>query len=124
MSSPIHHSTRSFMPSALRACAACGAAALVAWAMVSVPGTRDAAELTVSASLGPPSTATIRAKERTAPPQPQVPDRHVEAEKPPLHIAPAPAPPPPPQAKIKQADASSEPLLPAGVRAFIAAVLD
>ena len=109
MSSPIHHSARSgSISSTLRFCAVCCAAALVAWAIVSVPGTREAAQPTVSASFGPPPTAPVRVMENTAVP----------------HIAPVPVAPSPPQAEIKQADASSEPVLPAGVRAFITAVLD
>src|SRR5271170_1731831 len=69
MSSPIHHSARSgSISSTLRFCAVCCAAALVAWAIVSVPGTREATHPTVSASFGPPPTAPVRVMENTAVP--------------------------------------------------------
>jgi hypothetical protein len=100
---------RSLMPIALRLCAVGGAAAVVAWAMVSVPGTRETAGPTVPASFAP-LAAPVRAKESTmvAAAQPKVPDQLVDAAEPPRQAAPGlvPPAPQPPQVEIKQADAS------------------
>src|SRR5271170_1897944 len=106
---PPTEGARSLMPVALRFCAVGGAAAVVAWAMVSVPGSRETAGTTVPASFAPPA-APVRTKESTvvAAAQPKVPDQLVEAAEPPRQAAPGVVPPAPqpPQAAIKQADAS------------------
>src|SRR5271170_2616098 len=106
---PPTEGARSLMPIVLRFCAVGGAAALVAWTMVSVPGPRETIAPTVSASFAP-SAALVHAKENTivATAQPKVPDQLVETAEPPrqAEAAPVSPAPSPPQAETKEADAS------------------
>jgi len=100
--------TRSLMPLALRFCAVGSAAAFVAWAIFSPPGTRKATP-TVSASSAP-SAASGRAMDSTtaAAARPRLPDHLAEGGEPPRQAAlePVPPAPPVPQVVTKQADAS------------------
>jgi hypothetical protein len=96
-----------------------GAAALVAWAMVSIPGTRQAVEPMVPASFSPP-TAMSHAKDMPKDASRTVsaarsPDRLVTTSEPSRQAEPAPSPPAPstPQTETNQANAA--PIAPAAV---------
>ena len=120
---PPEDAARSLLPIILRFCGVGGAAALVAWAMVSIPGTHQVVEPMVPATFSP---QTPRAKEpaRAVTARAQAPEQLATTGQPPRQIAPrpadlAPSPPPPPvpQSQTGQAQMAA----PAAVAATSAA---
>ena len=104
---------RNLWPIALRMCAATGVAALVAWAMVALPGTKRSGNGPVQAAAGPTPFAVNRVKlvhlrsatdvpPKDVPPTdvppkdvpPVVPDMSAQATAPPLPAEITPVPPP------------------------------
>jgi hypothetical protein len=121
---PPEDAARGVLPIVLRFCGVGGAAALVAWAMVSIPGTHQAVEPTVPATFSPPQTARAKDPGRTVTARTQPLEQVATTGEPPRQIAPrpadlAPSPPPPsvPQSQTGQARAAA----PAAVAATSAA---
>jgi hypothetical protein len=98
---PPMNSPPSAWPFALRLCAVSSVAALVAWGLVALPGTKKAASETAQADVPPPPIASNRVKlveVRTATAVPPVVQDRFEAQDalaPPAENPPAPTPQPP-----------------------------